>query len=107
MLRASDVDPETETGFRVPEYDGFKKAFDRLTKGELGVKFKCPPVQIKSLFHLTPRGPEVALIFLCEIKGEPLNGKFFDIKELPKNLIDHHYRIIDTVKEFLEKSNLY
>ena len=103
MLRAVDFQEETVTGEDIPAYDGFKKAFDRLAQSELGIGFKTAPRQIMSIFHYTPRGPEVALIFLCELEGEPKAGRFFAVDHLPENLIEHHHRIIEAAMDALRR----
>src|SRR3989344_9687079 len=94
MLRAVDVPEETEMYLGIPELNGFRKALDRLVNSELGLRFKGEPRQVKSILHFTPRGPEAALIFLCELDGEPKFGEFFSVNQLPSDLIEHHYRII-------------
>ena len=103
MLRASDYQEETEKNLGIPEFDGFRKTFERLEKSELGVRFMGRPRHIKSIFHFTPRGSETALIFLCELEGEPKSGKFFKVNELPHDLIEHHYRIISMAVEAFDK----
>src|SRR3989344_3481576 len=103
MLRATDFQEETVTGKDIPAHDGFKKAFDRLAQSELGIGFKTKPRQVRSIFHFTPRGSEIALIFLCELEGEPKAGRFFAVDHLPKNLIEHHHRIIEAAMDGLRR----
>lgn len=106
MLRGADVPKETKTNPDVPKFDGYKEAFDRLVEGELKLQFRGEPKQVKSFLHFTPRGPENALIFLCELDGEPKVGRFFDIMELPPDLIEHHHRIIYTAVKAFEEGEI-
>ena len=105
MLRASDVPMETKTNPGIPSFDGFKTAFDRIVSGEFKANFKNEPQQVKSVFHFTPRGPEIALIFICELDSEPRVGKFFDADALPPNLIDHHHKMIAIAVGAFRKDN--
>ena len=61
--------------------------------------FKQTPVNVGSFAHETPRGPEIAALFIGEIEDEPPKGLFFEVKDIltdPKcfNLIDHHIAVI-------------
>ena len=80
MLRASDR--------------SYEDAFARVQNGELGTRFLEPPRFVDTLFYRHVRGSENPLIFVCEIEGEPRNGKFFDVESLPENLTPHHQEVI-------------
>ncbi len=89
MVRASD--------------NSFEDAFGRVQNGELGTKFLSPPVCAETFIHNHARGKEIAVVFVCEIADEPPGAKFFDINELPPDIIPQHHRVImAAVKKFIE-----
>ncbi len=85
ILRGKDG-PDQRNG--VPS--GFEKAFARLEARELGLKFRSPPRLVGPLFFLSPRGPELCLVHIAEIKDDPKEGKFFSVDELPEAIVVAH-----------------
>jgi len=41
-------------------------------------------------FHNERRGPFLIMVFLVQIEGEPKNGKWWPVNDLPQNIIEHH-----------------
>ena len=77
ILRANDVN----------EKGDYSLALRRLEDRELKTKFSKPPVQITNWFHRVTRGVENSIIFVCQINGVSPAGKFYDVDNLPKNII--------------------
>jgi|SRR3989344_7736466 len=79
------------------------QAIDRLVKGELG----CPIGDlVRRQWREVPRGTgvgenptrhEIALVHTCVIKGRPRHGQFFDLDNMPDNLLTHHREMIKAV----------
>ncbi len=86
ILRAEDAPDEIDA------IGDFGKAFKRI-EVENGCRFKSIQF-IDWLFHRVVRGPVLAMVFTCEIDGEPENGRFFPIDNLPEPFIEHHRPII-------------
>jgi len=87
MHRESDVPLE----IGVP--GNFNEAFERI-EGELGTKFTQKPESAGRFPVRTGRGAEVADVFIGTIGGEPVNGRFVPVDDLPEDLLEHHYPII-------------
>ncbi|MBU4380853.1 hypothetical protein L6255_03710 [Candidatus Parcubacteria bacterium] len=81
----------------------YQDAFERVQKNELGVNFVFPPEFVGSYYFHTSRGPENSLVFLCEVEKEPKTGKFYDVRNLPENLLPHHYIVIAKVLDYYKK----
>jgi len=77
ILRANDAKGKGDYSY----------ALERLEENELKTRFLKPPVFITTWFHKVTRGVENAMVFVCQIKGEPSVGKFYDIENLPNNII--------------------
>jgi hypothetical protein len=81
-------------------------AFTRVSKELGGVKI-TKAKSLGSIFHSTPRGPENAVIFLCEPGDKPKIGKYYALKDATwhKKLIEHHHAVLDhAVLAFQENS---
>jgi len=97
ILRANDEDGKRS----------YSSALRRLEERELKTKFSKPPILITPWFHRGNRGIENAMIFLCQIKGDPPVGKFYNIDSLPKNIIKSQVGFIKlTAKEAIAKKFL-
>lgn len=88
MLRADDAPRQMNVAA------GYESAFRRLEEKELHLKFVDTPRLVGSRLYSSPRGSENSMVFLAEIEGEPENGKFFPVDELPADLVESHRGII-------------
>lgn len=86
--------------------DSFTDAFERVRKRELKIEnYSKPPVLAGMIMSETPRGMELSLVYLCQLEKEPKGeGQFFDIDELPTNLIKHHLPFIRMALEKYRKT---
>lgn len=84
ILRASDVNDDKS----------YKNAFLRLEEREIGNKFSKEPIFLRNWFHRVKRGVENAMIFVCTIEGEPKNGQFYNIDDLPENVVETQIEFI-------------
>ncbi|MGD8373324.1 MAG: hypothetical protein PVI21_00495 [Candidatus Woesebacteria bacterium] len=79
----------------------YNDAFDRIFNQEIGVKDYTEPVFAGALFHKTKRGTEAPRIFWTELKSAPKNGQWFDVNNLPKDMIQSHVKVVElTVANF-------
>ncbi len=85
MLIPSDKDDEN-----------FVTALERLKVTELEGLQTSQPMFVANKILNTKRGVENANIHWMRVSGEPTHGKFYDIDNLPDNLINHHKVIIKT-----------
>ncbi len=88
MLRATDAPKEVG----VPCH--FESAFYR-AEAEIGANFSSWPRFAGINFIRGRRGPNVCLIFACQISGSPARGQFFPTIDLPEPLVEGHLRIIE------------
>lgn len=75
IIRSTDRDPH------------FAEAFDRLFKNELKSPTASQPTFVTSMVNQTKRGTECIQVFYTEISGEPPVGTFYDVNQLPTNLL--------------------
>ena len=62
-------------------------AIGRIRQDELaGLKFTTPKL-IKTDFHKSRRGSEVAQVYCTEVQEVPKTGRFYDVGKLPGNLV--------------------
>ena len=74
--------------------------FGRLLHGELhGVNIAHPPKHVKTLFHETRRGKQLANVFWVELLETPAAGNFYNVAALPENVMDHHLHFIGDAAE--------
>ena len=87
------------------EARGFDAAVERVREKELGgVSFNTFAFA-GSLFHQTPRGAEIAVVFACELASgkNPSAGEWYDVSSLPANLIEHEFAVnLTAVRKFRE-----
>jgi hypothetical protein len=66
----------------------YQDAFDRILDGELkGVALKGEPQFLMAFRHESKRGTEDAKVYYVEVVGEPKEGRFYDIDQLPLNIV--------------------
>lgn len=79
--------------------DSEETAFERILRDELNGTKTNKPVFVDNVIHKSKRGSEVARIFYVDVIGEPKTGKFYDVKELPDNLIPEQRKFIEMAAE--------
>jgi hypothetical protein len=84
--------------------ENFAEAIIRVQNGEISAGFVEQTQPIKTLALDTLRGPETAVIHVCRIKDKPAAGEFFDVTNLPENLIQHHHRIIEVAAKYFREN---
>lgn len=89
LLRASDA----------CDRDPIAVALKRIEARELGIKFKTYRFTGRFVFHQTPRGSEMSLVYVCTVEEEPKVGGFFPVNELPQSLIIHQQPVIRIAHE--------
>ncbi len=78
------------------EEGGYKSAFGRIIEGELSsVQLSGEPQYVGSVLHKVARGMEDAKVFYVEVAGEPTQGVFYDLDELPDNIV---YTQVDFIR---------
>lgn len=71
------------------EEGSYKSAFNRILEGELSsIQLASDPQYVCSLLHRVKRGMEDATVFYVEVAGDPEKGTFYDIDDLPENVVD-------------------
>lgn len=85
----------------------FEDVHQRLVETELGENMNASdPCCVTSLPLDTARGKEIAYISWSFVSdGEPMKGQFFDIDNLPNDLIGHHYPILEAAIGDFNKNN--
>jgi hypothetical protein len=77
-------------------------AFERVIQEELKGTEVSPPQYVGSMFHASKRGAEQAQLYWVEVKSEPKVGRFYDVNNLPSELIESQRDFITlAVKDFL------
>ena len=80
------------------------KPWKRLKEKELNCTSLPDPVWVGKRHLKTKRGNEIALINYVEVPMDLEGGKFFEVDNLPDDLIDHHRIIIsEAVKAYKNK----
>ncbi len=96
LTRRDANDPFWANKFHVPgtvvlatdEKGEFLDAFGRIFEGELGnITVTKKPVMFAHSHRETARGSEVAFLYWALVEGEPVNGRYFDVEDLPTELI--------------------
>lgn len=76
--------------------DSLQSVMRRLLEDELGSPELCnKPIFAENLFHTSDRGTEILQVYWVEIKGEPAQGRFWPIDNLPTDRIESEARVID------------
>lgn len=68
--------------------ESLRERIDKTLKRELGVKVTSHRFLFPMEYSDSPRGHEISLVFLCQIRGKPMDGRFF--KSMPKDIILSH-----------------
>jgi hypothetical protein len=85
---------------------GAQGAFDRIVEEELMGTKVSTPVFVRSLLHKSRRGVEQSQIFLTEVKSKPIVGKFYNVDELPANLVNSQREFIQAVANYYKENML-
>lgn len=85
---------------------GLQVAFERIRKDELGEIKITKPIFVQSLLHQSRRGVEQSQIFLTEVESEPKVGRFYDIDQLPENLVDSQRKFVRNVANYYKENML-
>ena len=116
LTRRPDNDPYWPSMYHIPgtilRYDDAKlgrdHAFKRLITDEYtGLEFRTKPKFVNYYLNIDKRGAVLALLFKTELK-KPENqkiGKWFDLTDLPKNLLKSQYEEINLLEQHLAKSS--
>lgn len=76
----------------------FSDVFTRILQNEMGnPQCVTQPTFFKYVFQQVKRGREVSFIHWIELTGEPPKGEFFDINDLPEDMIDHQKSFIHEI----------
>jgi hypothetical protein len=96
LLRRDNNDPVWPNKLHIPgtvvrasdSNKNFDEAFERILSGELNGVTADRPTFVKNLIHHSGRGMEVSQIYWIEIVGQPSTGQFYNVKELPADLVE-------------------
>ena len=60
-------------------------------QGELkgAINIVSGPFELEAERRKTNRGHEIGIILYAQVEGEPAEGKYFDVDNLPENIIEH------------------
>lgn len=106
LVKRKDDDPFWPGMYHIPgvvilatdKENSLKDAFDRILHGELGgVSTSSEPVYIKYLLRKGNRGTTLNLLHRVELTSDPKVGEWFDVNNLPKNLIPPEKDVIEVV----------
>jgi hypothetical protein len=71
-------------------------ALDRLINTEFeGLELGAAPVFAKTYLRCSARGSEQASIYLAHAVGKPLVGEFFNVYNLPEDIVTDHVSLIE------------
>lgn len=70
-----------------------EQACNRLAQKELGTRVKLKKVQNIYVWQNHPYANAISIICICEFKGKPKKGKFF--QEIPEDVIPQHKNFIE------------
>lgn len=76
------------------DHDDFSKPWERLKKREFMRESLSAPVPVSVKFLKTKRGMETSYIHFVLVPEDLKGGKYFSVDKLPKDLVDHHTKII-------------
>lgn len=96
VIRATDNNPDK----------GPWQPLVRILEDELGGTNVGPINFVGSILHASRRGVEQAQLYWVEVVGEPVKGVFYNVHELPDNLIESQNDFIKLAAEnFIEAKN--
>ncbi len=77
------------------DLEDLQTIFDRVFGGMVrGLAVTIGPVKTEVALHYTERGKELGHVHYAEAFGVPHTGKFFDMRELPSDIPEHHLTFI-------------
>lgn len=77
----------------------FKERLEKTAKNELGVGIKSFKFLFVESYDTELRGHSVACVFLCKLKGNAKQGKFF--KQMPKDIVKQHVVVWKKINKFI------
>jgi hypothetical protein len=112
LLRRDNNDPVWPNKLHVPgtvirssdSSDNFDEAFERILSGELNGVTTDQPTFVKNVIHHSGRGMEVSQIYWIEVTSQPSIGQFYNVKELPAELVESQLDFIPAAIEHFTKS---
>lgn len=112
LTRRDDSDPVWGGMLHTPgtvvratdQSSGNQDAFDRILQGELSGVKATKPVFVENIFHPVKRGMEQAQVYYIEVLEDPPVGSFYDVTELPPNIVDSQVGFIKTAVHYFEAS---
>ncbi len=89
------------TVIRATDEDGsYASAFTRILSDELGgVEIAGEPRYVESILHTEKRGQSSAVVFYVEVIGEPQEGTFYDVAQLPETIVDSQIDFIQAAAQ--------
>ena len=93
--------PGTEV--RADDKGDFKAGFQRI-QDELGSTQIGEPSFVRTMFHQSKRGWELAFIYWTEVTGEAHKGQFYKTSQLPASIIESQKEFIEEAVKSFEKS---
>jgi hypothetical protein len=75
----------------------FHAPLDRIIKDEIQgtISLVSEPKLLLTERRKSKRGHELAMIYWVEVHGEPKNGKYYGLNELPSDMLEHQIRLIE------------
>jgi len=92
VIRATDCDTN------------FKEAFNRIFDNELTDVQASEPVFVNNTIHHSGRSTEISQIYWTEVTGESKVGKFYDVDNLPTELIQTQLDFIPAAIEHFKQT---
>ena len=80
------------------------QAFDRILKDELKGTKVSDPHYVGSNLHKSKRGLEQAQVYWVEVLGEPREGKFYPVADLPEDLMKSQRNFIKQAAKSFEST---
>jgi hypothetical protein len=92
LLQRPSDDPIWPSQLHVPgavirALDSFESAFGRIISKELNDVEATKPKFVKNIIHHSGRGMESSQVYWIEVRGNPTDGHFYDITDLPETLV--------------------
>lgn len=82
----------------------FRDAFNRIFKEELGCKEEVLPVFTGNRFVEGDRGSELGVMYYTEINGKTSDGQWYDVDNLPGDLIEYQIVFIKKAVKCFESN---
>lgn len=110
LLQRSPGDPLWPNALHSPGsvlriYDNsFDDAISRMLQEELAELKISKPVFVKNLFNVNERGKESAQIYLAKVLEDPKVGQFYNVEELPPNVMLSQIKFIEEAVKYFKNS---